>query len=157
MLEGDAVTGSSDAEGGTGSTPVLDALEGSLIVGTGTPESVAEIEAESDTVAGGFEIESDAETVTDAEAESEAESEALFIVVVVVVVVVSVGGGGVGVPVPALPLFEPVGGGGNVWPVGTNRSEQRRSSLTRFRPLTTIGVRVIVQSSTTLPPGTGMT
>lgn len=29
---------------------------------------------------------------------------------------------------------------------------QRRSSLTRFCPFTTMGVKVIVQSSTTLPP-----
>jgi len=67
----------------------------------------------------------------------------LLSVVVVVVVVVS-GGGAV---VESVDDEEP----------GTKRSVHLRSSRTRFSPLMTTGVRVIVQSSTTLPPVTGMT
>lgn len=40
--------------------------------------------------------------------------------------------------------------------LGVKASSQSRSSRTRFSPSTTIGVRVMVQSSVTVPPGTGM-
>lgn len=136
----------SDGDGGT-----------TIVVG-----DVADVELD---CAGGAELVGAVDTLSDAEAPgSDADVVVLSeadAVVVVESVVVDVVAEVVVVPdnvvvVVETDVDEDEVGGGRCCPVGTKVLTQARSSRTRSWPLTTIGVKVMVQSSTTLPPATGM-